>query len=60
MSVLTWVRDKLFGKSYVKTVEPQITDAVTTEKVTESTTKPRKAKSAPKKTAKKVSTRKKV
>lgn len=43
MSVLTWFRDKLFGKTYVAPapVEPQITDAVTTQ-VTES--KPKRSK----------------
>lgn len=49
MSLLVWLRDKIYGKKDQPvqnlTVQSQITDAVTTEKVTES---------KPKRTAKKV------
>jgi len=51
MSILTWFRDKIYGKSYVQpeSVNPQITDAVTT------VPKPTKAKPVPKKSKKKTS-----
>ena len=50
MSILVWFRDKIFGKP----VDTQITDDVTTKKVTE-----RKSKSTGEKPAKKTSSRKK-
>ena len=71
MSLLVWLRDKIYGKKknedlhwYTqanphaqKPVDSQITDAVTTEKVTESNTAVTSVKvteSKPKRTAKKV------
>jgi hypothetical protein len=33
MSILTWFRDKIYGKSYTARVEPQVTDSVTVKPV---------------------------
>jgi len=54
MSVLTWFRDKLFGKKYAeaKTEAP-------VEQVTESTVKPARKRAPAKNTTKKATTRKK-